>query len=60
MAGPSAMDIFNCHIWENFTQILREAPHIELEWTMFSASIADVAALNCGVKVSGASCDGRP
>lgn len=42
------------------SKILREARGIDLEWTMFSASIAEAAALSCGCKVSGARHGGKP
>lgn len=54
LAEPSAREVFNSHMQKNLTQIPRDAGDIESEWTMFSASIADVAALSCGHKVSGA------
>ncbi|KAI3375887.1 hypothetical protein L3Q82_004142 [Scortum barcoo] len=46
---------------KSFSQIPREAGDIESEWTMFSASIVDAAAVrSCGRKVSGACRGGNP
>lgn len=44
---------------KNFSQILREARVIELEWTMFLA-IVNVTVQNCVHKFSGACCGGNP
>lgn len=60
LAEPSVREVFISHIWKSFSQIQREGGDIELDWTMFSASIADAAALKCGRKVSGASYGGKP
>lgn len=60
LAEPSAREISNSYIWENVTQIPRDAGDNESECTMLSALIADVAVFSCGHKVSGASCCGRP
>lgn len=60
LGEPSTRKVFNSHIWKSFSQILREARGIDLEWTMFSASIAEAAALSRGRKVSGARHGGKP
>ncbi len=54
LAEPCVRGIFNFQIRESFDQIPREAGDIESEWTMFSASIVDVAIRSCGCKASGA------
>ncbi|KAI3367323.1 hypothetical protein L3Q82_008366 [Scortum barcoo] len=41
MKVPGTREVFNSHLQENFSQILREAGDIESEWTMFSVSIVD-------------------
>lgn len=58
LSGPSIREVFNSHLWRSFYQIPKEARDIESEWLMFSASIADVAALRH--KVSGGGGGGKP
>ncbi|KAI3375764.1 hypothetical protein L3Q82_003730 [Scortum barcoo] len=60
LAEPSVREVFNSHLRKSFSQIPREAGDIESEWTMFSASIVDVAVRSCGRKVSGACRGGNP
>ncbi|KAI3372053.1 hypothetical protein L3Q82_006916 [Scortum barcoo] len=61
LAEPSVREVFNSHLRKSFSQIPREAGDIESEWTMFSASIVDCAAVrSCGRKVSGACRGGNP
>ncbi|KAI3370964.1 hypothetical protein L3Q82_023613 [Scortum barcoo] len=61
LAEPSVREVFNSHLRKSFSQIPREAGDIESEWTMFSASIVDAAAVrSCGRKVSGACRGGNP
>uniref|UniRef100_A0A3P9BAT4 PH domain-containing protein n=1 Tax=Maylandia zebra TaxID=106582 RepID=A0A3P9BAT4_9CICH len=45
---------------QSFNSIPRETGDIESEWTMFSISIDEVAALSCGRKVVGACRGGNP
>ncbi|TWW56339.1 Plexin-A1 Semaphorin receptor NOV, partial [Takifugu flavidus] len=45
---------FNSHLRESFDHVLGEAGNIESEWTMFCASIVEVADQCCGRKVVGA------
>ncbi len=54
LAESPIREIFNCHLRQSFDRIPRESGDIESEWTMFSTSIVDAAALSCGHKVSGA------
>ena len=60
LVEPSVREVFNSHLRESFDQIPREAGDIEFEWTMFSASIVDVAVRSCGRKFSGACHGGNP
>ncbi|KAI3355938.1 hypothetical protein L3Q82_004485 [Scortum barcoo] len=61
LAEPSVREVFNSHLRKSFSQIPREAGDIESEWTMFSASIVECAAVrSCGRKVSGACRGGNP
>ncbi|KAI3374782.1 hypothetical protein L3Q82_021332 [Scortum barcoo] len=61
LAEPSVREVFNStHLRKSFSQIPREAGDIESEWTMFSASIVDMAVRSCGRKVSGACRGGNP
>ncbi|XP_065327683.1 scavenger receptor cysteine-rich type 1 protein M130-like [Pelmatolapia mariae] len=53
-------EIFNSHLRQSFNSIPRETGDIESEWTMFSTSIAEAAALSCGRKVVGACHGGNP
>ncbi|KAI3377172.1 hypothetical protein L3Q82_009084 [Scortum barcoo] len=49
LAEPSVREVFNSHLRKSFSQIPREAGDIESEWTMFSASIVnDAAVRSCG------------
>ncbi|KAK7925333.1 hypothetical protein WMY93_007643 [Mugilogobius chulae] len=54
LAESSVIRVFNSHLWEGFSQLPGETEDIESKWTMFSASIVNAAAQNCGCKVSGA------
>ncbi|KAL0200215.1 hypothetical protein M9458_003402, partial [Cirrhinus mrigala] len=60
LAEPPVREVFNSHLWQSFNQIPREDGDIESEWTMFSASIVNVAVRSCGCRVSGASRGGNP
>uniref|UniRef100_A0AAV2LWB4 Endonuclease/exonuclease/phosphatase domain-containing protein n=1 Tax=Knipowitschia caucasica TaxID=637954 RepID=A0AAV2LWB4_KNICA len=60
LAEPPVRRTFNSHLRESFSQVPAEEGDMESEWTMFSASIADAAARNCGRKVSGAGPGGNP
>ncbi|KAJ8006278.1 hypothetical protein DPEC_G00126630 [Dallia pectoralis] len=52
--------IFNSHLRRSFSDIPVEVGGIEPEWAMFKASIAEAAAVSCGLKVLGASRGGNP
>ncbi|XDV43830.1 hypothetical protein PO909_012233 [Leuciscus waleckii] len=60
LAESPVREIFNSHLRRSFDRIPRESGDIESEWTMFSTSIVDSAALSCGRKVSGACRGGNP
>uniref|UniRef100_A0AAV2JJP1 Endonuclease/exonuclease/phosphatase domain-containing protein n=1 Tax=Knipowitschia caucasica TaxID=637954 RepID=A0AAV2JJP1_KNICA len=60
LAEPPVRRAFNSHLRESFSQVPAEEGDIESEWTMFSSSIANVAARSCGRKVSGAGPGGNP
>ncbi|XP_051275980.1 uncharacterized protein LOC127374553 [Dicentrarchus labrax] len=53
-------ETFNSHLRQSFSYIPVEAGDIEPEWLMFKASIAEAAAVRCGLKVLGASRGGNP
>uniref|UniRef100_A0A8D3BKF5 Endonuclease/exonuclease/phosphatase domain-containing protein n=1 Tax=Scophthalmus maximus TaxID=52904 RepID=A0A8D3BKF5_SCOMX len=53
-------EIFNSHLRRSFSGIPVEVGGIEPEWEMFKASIAEAAAVSCGLKVLGASRGGNP
>ena len=53
-------EIFNSHLWRSVPGIPVEAGGIEPEWAMFKASIAEAAAVSCGLRVLGASRSGNP
>lgn len=57
LVEPSAREVF--HIRKSFCKITRKAEDIESKWTMFPASITDVAALSCESKLSGARHGGK-
>ncbi|XP_076740219.1 uncharacterized protein LOC143418639 [Maylandia zebra] len=60
LAEAPVREIFNAHLRQSFNSIPRETGDIESEWTMFSVSIAEAAALSCGRKVVGACRGGNP
>uniref|UniRef100_A0A669C209 Reverse transcriptase domain-containing protein n=1 Tax=Oreochromis niloticus TaxID=8128 RepID=A0A669C209_ORENI len=60
LAEAPVREIFNAHLRQSFNNISRETGDIESEWTMFSVSIAEAAALSCGRKVVGACRGGNP
>uniref|UniRef100_A0A669BJZ3 Reverse transcriptase domain-containing protein n=1 Tax=Oreochromis niloticus TaxID=8128 RepID=A0A669BJZ3_ORENI len=60
LAEAPVRKIFNAHLRQSFNSIPRETGDIESEWTMFSVSIAEAAALSCGRKVVGACRGGNP
>ncbi|KAJ8014446.1 hypothetical protein DPEC_G00040310 [Dallia pectoralis] len=53
-------EIFNSHLQQSFLGIPVDVGGIEPEWAIFKASIAEAAALSCGLKVLGASKGGNP
>uniref|UniRef100_A0A8D2ZX27 Endonuclease/exonuclease/phosphatase domain-containing protein n=1 Tax=Scophthalmus maximus TaxID=52904 RepID=A0A8D2ZX27_SCOMX len=53
-------EIFNSHLRRSFSEIPVEVGGIEPEWEMLKASIAEAAAVSCGLKVLGASRGGNP
>ncbi|XP_077956447.1 uncharacterized protein LOC120824534 [Gasterosteus aculeatus] len=52
--------IFNSHLRRSFSHIPVEVGDIEPEWSMFKTSIAEAAAVSCGLKVLDASRGGNP
>uniref|UniRef100_A0A669BVU6 Endonuclease/exonuclease/phosphatase domain-containing protein n=1 Tax=Oreochromis niloticus TaxID=8128 RepID=A0A669BVU6_ORENI len=60
LAEAPVREIFNAHLRQSFNSIPRETGDIESEWTMFSISIAEAAALSCGRKVVAACHGGNP
>ncbi|XP_077940565.1 uncharacterized protein LOC144384606 [Gasterosteus aculeatus] len=56
----SVQKIFNSHLRRSFSHIPVEVGDIEREWCMFKTSIAEAAAVSCGLKVLGASRGGNP
>ncbi len=51
LAEDSVCQVFNSHLWKNFSLIPWEARDVESEWAMFKASIVEVKAWSCGQKV---------
>ena len=45
------LGIFNSHLQLSFSGIPVEVGGIEPEWAVFKASIAETAAVSCGLKV---------
>lgn len=54
LAEAPVRKILTAHLQQSFDTIQRETGGIESQWTMFSTSIAEAAALRCGCKVVGA------
>lgn len=49
LAEALVSKIFNSHLWQSFDSIPKDTGHTESEWTMFSTSNAEAAALSCGL-----------
>jgi len=41
-------EVFNSHLWMNFSHIPREVGDMQSEWTMFKASIVEATNRSCG------------
>ena len=54
------LEIFNSHLRRSFSSIPVEVGGIEPEWAVFKASIAEAAAVSCGLRVLGSSRGGNP
>uniref|UniRef100_A0AAQ4S6N9 Reverse transcriptase domain-containing protein n=1 Tax=Gasterosteus aculeatus aculeatus TaxID=481459 RepID=A0AAQ4S6N9_GASAC len=52
--------IFNSHLRRSFSHIPVKVGDTEPEWSMFKTSIAEAAAVSCGLKVLGASRGSNP
>nr|XP_054599407.1 uncharacterized protein LOC129163984 isoform X1 [Nothobranchius furzeri] len=51
---------FNSHLRQNFQNVPGQAGDIESEWTLFHASIVEVADRSCGRRIVGACRGGNP
>lgn len=54
LAEPTVREVFNCHLWESFDQVLREVGDIGSKWTMLSTSTIDAAEHSRGRSITGA------
>ncbi len=54
LAEAPVCEVFNSHVWKNFSYILREVGDMDSEWAMVKASIVETAAKSYGQKAVGA------